>query len=147
MPDFPQVWKHLSISLQHCASEGVQNEMKTQTTDETASAPENAQDMTGGYWNEHELVSVSDFRDLDAQYGGGMIRTHYFEKCGLENDGSCLAEIETAMSHASKGYRYIAFAHKSRTPAALRAWRNKWSKRTAPDARVSMFDASVRGSV
>lgn len=124
-------------------------------------------DLTDGYWNENTLVSISDFRDLEAQYGGGEVRRHYFERCELENteasyfcavngetfglicrnsDSSCLAEIETALSRACSGYRYTTFALRSRTPSSLKAWRSKWSKRTAPDAHVNMFDASVRGS-
>ena len=54
--------------------------MKTQATDETVSAPDNAQDMNDGYWNEHELLCVSDYRSVN-----GGIDTVSFERCELEN--------------------------------------------------------------
>ncbi len=138
----------------------------TQPKTELNQSNETRDDLTDAYWNEHELVSITDFRDLEMRYGGGEIRTNYFERCELDNDEAryfcavngecfgliprgdcgCIAEVETALGYASKGYRYVTFALRSRTHSALKSWRNKWSKRTAPDARVSMFDASVRGT-
>jgi hypothetical protein len=139
-------------------------ENKASATAEVAQIPRVKFDgETDAYWNDNTLISISDFREQ----GETELRKHYFERCELANDearyfcavngdtfglicrnsdSSCIAEIETALGYACNGYRYVTFALKSRTPSAIRAWTSKWSKRTAPDAHVSMFDASVRGS-
>ena len=120
---------------------------------------ESAQNLDNGQWQGSTLIVTSDVRRV-----GAGVKTYRLQRCELDDtlasyfcavngetfglislDGqSCIATVELGLSYASKGYRYVTFALQSRTASALRRWRDKWTKRTAPDAIVDFFDASVR---
>jgi hypothetical protein len=58
---------------------------------------------------------------------------------------SCIATVEKGLGLATKGVarRYVTFALKKKTASAIKAWREKWTKRTT--GPIDYFDASVTG--